>query len=136
MLICPHCERQMEPKHDCRKGFTRRFFFGLIGGAVTAATLSPMQALTFEPESLVLMPGDVITTMDREGIGFIVELLKDGRPRFANFRNGRLARKLLVTVPDQKRQVRPFLRAMGYPRMADLREEPQILRKRSKEHPI
>ncbi len=41
MIYCPHCEKPLEG-HDagaCRRKLSRRYFFGLLGGAVAALAL-------------------------------------------------------------------------------------------------
>lgn len=38
-LICPRCERVYDERHECRRVLTRRFFFGLLGGAASAVAL-------------------------------------------------------------------------------------------------
>jgi hypothetical protein len=43
MLICPRCERSLEG-HDpkaCARKLSRRFFFGLAGGALAALAVAP-----------------------------------------------------------------------------------------------
>jgi hypothetical protein len=45
MLICPHCERLLGVEHDaaaCRRGLSRRFFFGLCV-APFVARMAPAQ---------------------------------------------------------------------------------------------
>lgn len=37
-VLCPRCERAMQPGHECR-GLSRRFFFGALAGAAAAVTL-------------------------------------------------------------------------------------------------
>jgi hypothetical protein len=43
-LICPHCEREMEGDHDldacAQKRMSRRYFFGVMGGAAAAVTVA------------------------------------------------------------------------------------------------
>ncbi len=41
-LYCPHCERPLEV-HDggaCKRRMSRRFFFGMLGGAVAASAMA------------------------------------------------------------------------------------------------
>src|SRR5947209_8756680 len=41
-LLCPHCERELDERHrkdGCSTRFTRRFLFGLLGGATAAMAL-------------------------------------------------------------------------------------------------
>ena len=38
-ILCPRCERAMEADHECRKGVSRRHFFGMLGGAAAAVAL-------------------------------------------------------------------------------------------------
>jgi hypothetical protein len=44
-LLCPHCEREMDDGHDvercARKRMSRRFFFGVMGGAAVATAMAP-----------------------------------------------------------------------------------------------
>jgi hypothetical protein len=44
-LLCPHCEREMSEGHDvdacARKRMSRRFFFGVMGGAAVAVAVAP-----------------------------------------------------------------------------------------------
>lgn len=44
-ILCPHCERSMDAGHDAeacaRKGMSRRYFFGLMGGAAAAVVVAP-----------------------------------------------------------------------------------------------
>jgi hypothetical protein len=44
-LLCPHCEREMADGHDvercARKRMSRRFFFGVMGGAAVAVAGGP-----------------------------------------------------------------------------------------------
>ncbi len=37
-LICPHCEKELaeHDQRECTRRMSRRFFFGLMGGAVAA----------------------------------------------------------------------------------------------------
>ena len=44
----------MEPRHSCRSRFTRRFFFGLMGGAAVAAKV--LAASTARPELICGTP--------------------------------------------------------------------------------
>jgi hypothetical protein len=53
-LFCPHCEKDMAEGHDvdrcARKGMSRRFFFGIVGGAAVAAVIAPkLRVMTDDP---------------------------------------------------------------------------------------
>ena len=42
-MICPYCENELDAKHakdGCRTRFTRRFLFGLFGGAAAASAMA------------------------------------------------------------------------------------------------
>jgi hypothetical protein len=51
-LLCPHCEREMAEGHDvdacARKRMSRRFFFGVMGGAAVAAAVAPEMGAGWE----------------------------------------------------------------------------------------
>lgn len=44
-LLCPHCEKEMAEGHNvdacAKKRMSRRFFFGVMGGAVAVAAVAP-----------------------------------------------------------------------------------------------
>lgn len=49
MIHCPHCSRSIE-SHDgkpCARKFSRRFFFGLMAGAVAAVATQPLAGNQF-----------------------------------------------------------------------------------------
>jgi hypothetical protein len=47
-ILCPRCERPMDAEHDAeacaRRGMSRRFFFGILGGATVVAAMPALPA--------------------------------------------------------------------------------------------
>lgn len=56
-VLCPHCERAMEPGHKCA-GMSRRYFFGLGAAAAVAAPLAA--AVMASPEPLIEVPKQAV----------------------------------------------------------------------------
>lgn len=88
-ILCPHCEKAMEQDHDvdacARKRMSRRFFFGVMGGAAVASVIVPPLAPTLlsldEFAGLYIQPAmiQIANSIDRK-IGDTIRVRKP--PRF------------------------------------------------------
>ena len=51
-ILCPHCEHAMEPGHKC-SAMSRRYFFGVLAGAASAAMVTPEPKVYFSRELIL-----------------------------------------------------------------------------------
>lgn len=47
-LLCPRCEKPMEPEHECRRKLSRRFFFGLLAAPLASKLVDVSPPLSVE----------------------------------------------------------------------------------------
>jgi hypothetical protein len=87
MIYCPHCDKPLGESHDdkgCNRRMSRRYFFGVIAGAVAAVQASQAhtsKALLYEvipPGTWVALPGPGIAWEWKVLDGEIM-LVKSGR---------------------------------------------------------
>ncbi len=107
-ILCPHCERTMEPGHDtdacARKRMSRRFFFGVMAGAAVAVAAPQKPLLVDGITGLKIAPTATFATGGWSAagalkVGDIITI--DGVLQMAGGKPNGLLQEFVVTASER-----------------------------------